>query len=44
MTGKVVAVNDIEQAAIYSERKQKTINDIIQEKAEALGFKPILIA
>ena len=44
LKSKTVAVNDFDQAAIYAEKKQKSINDIIQEKAEALGFEPILTA
>lgn len=41
---QIVAVNDLEQAKIYSARKGKLINNIIQEKASSLGFKPILVS
>jgi len=44
MEEKIVAVNDFEQAKIYSARKGKSINDIIQEKSSSLGFKPILVS
>ena len=41
---QIVAVNDFEQAKIYSARKGKLINNIIQEKALSLGFKSILVS
>lgn len=41
---QIVAVNNFEQAKIYSARKGKSINNIIQEKASSLGFKPILVS
>lgn len=40
---KTVSVNDIEQAKIYSEKKHKSINQIIGEKATDLNFEPIYI-
>ncbi|MDP2685379.1 MAG: hypothetical protein Q8P20_10205 [bacterium] len=38
---KSVAVNDLEQAEIYSKLKGKPVNEIICEKALALGFTPV---
>lgn len=41
--GKTVRINDIVKAAVYSEKKGKSINQIIKEKASALGFRAIFL-
>lgn len=38
---KTVAVNDTQQAEIYARKKEKSVSDIIQEKAKELGFQPV---
>jgi len=38
---QTVGVNNLEQAKIYEGKKGKPIQQIIREKAESLGFKPI---
>lgn len=43
MRGKVVCVNDIEQAHYEATKKKKTVNQIIREKAESLGFTPVYV-
>lgn len=41
LINKVVKVNNREQANFYAKRKGKTLNQIIAEKAQELGFKAI---
>ncbi|MDO8676694.1 MAG: hypothetical protein Q7K16_03550 [Candidatus Azambacteria bacterium] len=38
---KTVAINNLEEAMVTSEHKKKPIQQIIKEKAEALGFLPL---
>lgn len=38
LSNKIIVVNNVEEAKINSEHKKKPINQIIKEKAKALGF------
>ena len=38
---RIVTINDPEQALIYASKKQKSIEEIVAEKAESLGFSSI---
>lgn len=41
LVSKTVAVNNMEQAEIYAQKKEKSVSDIIQEKAKELGFQSV---
>ena len=43
LADRIIAVNHLEQAGFYAQRKNKTLNELINEKAHELGFKAILV-
>jgi len=42
LSDKTVGINNIEQADIYAQKKNLSVNALIKAKASDLGFKPVL--